>query len=113
MNTNNHSDHDKDLEYELPEEQFGEEEEMGDMGPEFQEEGLPPGHEPPTGGGGFWKKLPKKKILVGIGVVVMIALIYQFLTRQEEKAAAYSRSGAFNGYAVTKRSLAVSFNQTM
>jgi len=34
-------------------------------------------------------------------------------TRQEEKAAAYSRSGAFNGYAVTKRSLAVSFNQTM
>jgi len=34
-------------------------------------------------------------------------------TRQEEKAAAYSRSGALNGYAVTKRSLAVSFNQTM
>ncbi len=33
--------------------------------------------------------------------------------RQEEKAAAYSRSGALNGYAVTKRSLAVSFNQTM
>ena len=34
-------------------------------------------------------------------------------TRQEEKAAAYSRRGALNGYAVTKRSLAVSFNQTM
>jgi len=34
-------------------------------------------------------------------------------TRQEEKAAAYSRSGSLNGYAVTKRSLAVSFNQTM
>jgi flagellar biosynthesis/type III secretory pathway chaperone len=34
-------------------------------------------------------------------------------TRQEEKAAAYSRNGALNGYAVTKRSLAVSFNQTM
>ena len=33
--------------------------------------------------------------------------------RQEEKAAAYSRRGALNGYAVTKRSLAVSFNQTM
>jgi hypothetical protein len=33
--------------------------------------------------------------------------------RQEEKAAAYTRSGAFNGYTVTKRSLAVSFNQTM
>ncbi len=32
--------------------------------------------------------------------------------RQEEKAAAYSRRGALNGYAVTKRSLAVSFNQT-
>jgi hypothetical protein len=34
-------------------------------------------------------------------------------SRQEEKAAAYSRSGSLNGYAVTKRSLAVSFNQTM
>jgi len=34
-------------------------------------------------------------------------------TRQEEKAAAYSRRGALNGYAVTKRSLAVSYNQTM
>ena len=34
-------------------------------------------------------------------------------TRQEEKAAAYSRSGSLNGYAVNKRSLAVSFNQTM
>ena len=34
-------------------------------------------------------------------------------SRQEEKAAAYSRRGALNGYAVTKRSLAVSFNQTM
>ena len=33
--------------------------------------------------------------------------------RHEEKAAAYSRRGALNGYAVTKRSLAVSFNQTM
>jgi len=33
--------------------------------------------------------------------------------RQEDKAAAYSRRGALNGYAVTKRSLAVSFNQTM
>ena len=33
--------------------------------------------------------------------------------RQEEKVAAYSRSGSLNGYAVTKRSLAVSFNQTM
>ena len=33
--------------------------------------------------------------------------------RQEEKAAAYSRRGSLNGYAVTKRSLAVSFNQTM
>jgi hypothetical protein len=34
-------------------------------------------------------------------------------TRQEEKAAAYSRRGALNGYTVAKRSLAVSFNQTM
>lgn len=34
-------------------------------------------------------------------------------TRQEEKAAAYSRRGALNGYAVAKRNLAVSFNQTM
>jgi hypothetical protein len=34
-------------------------------------------------------------------------------TRQEEKAAAYSRNGALNGYAVSKRNLAVSFNQTM
>jgi hypothetical protein len=34
-------------------------------------------------------------------------------SRQEEKAAAYSRSGSLSGYAVTKRSLAVSFNQTM
>ena len=34
-------------------------------------------------------------------------------SRHEEKAAAYSRSGSLNGYAVTKRSLAVSFNQTM
>jgi len=34
-------------------------------------------------------------------------------TRQEENAAAYSRRGALNGYAVTKRSLAVSYNQTM
>ncbi|MBY0509048.1 MAG: flagellar protein FlgN [Rhodospirillaceae bacterium] len=33
--------------------------------------------------------------------------------RQEEKAAAYSRRGALNGYTVAKRSLAVSFNQTM
>jgi hypothetical protein len=34
-------------------------------------------------------------------------------SRHEEKAAAYSRNGALNGYTVTKRSLAVSFNQTM
>ena len=33
--------------------------------------------------------------------------------RHEEKSAAYSRTGALGGYAVTKRSLAVSFNQTM
>jgi hypothetical protein len=31
----------------------------------------------------------------------------------EERSAAYSRSGALGQYAVTKRSLAVSFNQTM
>jgi flagellar biosynthesis/type III secretory pathway chaperone len=34
-------------------------------------------------------------------------------SRQEEKSAAYSRRGSLNGYTVTKRSLAVSFNQTM
>lgn len=33
--------------------------------------------------------------------------------RQDEKAAAYSRRGSLNGYAVNKRSLAVSYNQTM
>jgi flagellar biosynthesis/type III secretory pathway chaperone len=33
--------------------------------------------------------------------------------RHEEQSAAYSRSGALGQYAVTKRSLAVSFNQTM
>jgi flagellar biosynthesis/type III secretory pathway chaperone len=33
--------------------------------------------------------------------------------RHEERSAAYSRSGALGNYAVTKRSLAVSFNQTM
>lgn len=33
--------------------------------------------------------------------------------RHEERSAAYSRSGALGQYAVTKRSLAVSFNQTM
>lgn len=34
-------------------------------------------------------------------------------TRHEERSAAYSRSGSLGQYAVTKRSLAVSFNQTM
>lgn len=33
--------------------------------------------------------------------------------RHEERSASYSRSGALGNYAVTKRSLAVSFNQTM
>lgn len=33
--------------------------------------------------------------------------------RHEERSAAYSKSGALGQYAVTKRSLAVSFNQTM
>lgn len=33
--------------------------------------------------------------------------------RHDERSAAYSRSGALGNYAVTKRSLAVSFNQTM
>ena len=33
--------------------------------------------------------------------------------RHEERSAAYSRSGALGNYAVTKRSLAVSFNPTM
>lgn len=33
--------------------------------------------------------------------------------RHEERSAAYSRSGSLGQYAVTKRSLAVSFNQTM
>lgn len=34
-------------------------------------------------------------------------------SRHEERSAAYSRSGSLGQYAVTKRSLAVSFNQTM
>ncbi len=34
-------------------------------------------------------------------------------TRHEEKSAAYSRSGAMGGYAVPRRNLAVSFNETM
>jgi hypothetical protein len=33
--------------------------------------------------------------------------------RHEERSASYSRSGSLGQYAVTKRSLAVSFNQTM
>ena len=33
--------------------------------------------------------------------------------RHDERSAAYSRSGSLGQYAVTKRSLAVSFNQTM
>ncbi len=32
--------------------------------------------------------------------------------REEEKSAAYARNGALGGYAIAKRSLAVSFNQT-
>jgi intracellular multiplication protein IcmG len=76
MNTNNPSD--KDLEYKLPEEQFGEETDA-----EFQEEGASP---TPPNKRGLFKKLPKKKILIGIAVAVMIALVYQFLSRQEEKA---------------------------
>jgi len=76
MNTNNPSDKDKDLEYEFPEEQFGEE-----LGPEFQEEGprLPAKKS-------LWKRLPKKKLLIGFLALVMAILIYQFLSRQEEKA---------------------------
>jgi len=73
MNTN---DKDKDLEYELPEEQFGEE-----LGPEFQGEAPKPPKKP-----SLWKRLPKKKILIGIIVLVMVVLVYQFLSRQEEKA---------------------------
>ncbi len=74
MNTKNTSDKDSE-EYELPEEQFGEE--MG--GPEFQEQQAP---QPPKKT--VWKRLPKKKIILGLFVLLMIGLVYQFLNRQEK-----------------------------
>lgn len=74
MNTDNRSD--KDLEYQLPEEQFGEE-----LGPEFQEE-KPKAKQKKS----FLDKIPKKKMLIGGFLLVMAILVYQFLSRQEEKA---------------------------
>lgn len=74
MNTKNTSDKDSD-EYELPEEQFGED--MG--GPEFQEQQAPQAPKKT-----LWKRFPKKKILMGVFIVIMIGLVYQFLNRQEK-----------------------------